>query len=38
MIKVSVLYPNSEGYSIDMDYYCNSHMPMIREKLGAAAP
>ena len=36
MIKVSVLYPNTEGNSFDMDYYCNSHMPMVREKLGDA--
>ena len=36
MIKVSVLYPNAEGCRFDMDYYCNSHMPMVKEKLGAA--
>jgi uncharacterized protein (TIGR02118 family) len=36
MIKVSVLYPNSDGSSFDMDYYCNSHLPMVREKLGDA--
>lgn len=36
MIKVSVFYPRSEGSSFDMDYYCNSHMPMVREKLGAS--
>ena len=36
MIKVSVLYPNKEGCKFDMDYYCNSHMPMVQEKLGAA--
>ncbi|MCH8335043.1 MAG: EthD family reductase [Proteobacteria bacterium] len=36
MIKVSVMYPNSEGASFDMDYYRNSHMPMVREKLGDA--
>lgn len=36
MIKVSVLYPNNEGTTFDMDYYCNSHMPMVQEKLGAA--
>jgi uncharacterized protein (TIGR02118 family) len=36
MIKVSVLYPNSEGSSFDMDYYCNSHIPMVQEKLGSA--
>ena len=36
MIKVSVFYPHSDGTSFDMDYYCNSHMPMVREKLGDA--
>ena len=36
MIKVSVLYPNSEGSRFDMVYYCNSHIPMVQEKLGAA--
>jgi len=36
MIKVSVLYPNSEGSNFNMDYYCNSHMPMVQEKLGSA--
>jgi uncharacterized protein (TIGR02118 family) len=34
MIKVSVLYPNNEGSKFDMSYYCNSHMPMVQEKLG----
>jgi uncharacterized protein (TIGR02118 family) len=36
MIKVSVLYPNAEGTTFDMDYYCNSHMPMVQRVLGAA--
>ena len=36
MIKVSVFYPNTDASSFDMDYYCNSHMPMVREKLGDA--
>ena len=36
MIKVSVFYPNREGSKFDMDYYCNSHIPMVREKLGPA--
>ena len=36
MIKVSVFYPNKEGKKFDMDYYLNSHIPMVREKLGAA--
>lgn len=36
MIKVSVMYANEDGKKFDMDYYCNSHMPMVRAKLGAA--
>ncbi len=36
MIKVSVFYPNEEGKKFDMDYYCNSHIPMVQEKLGTA--
>ncbi|MBJ6798797.1 EthD family reductase [Geomonas propionica] len=36
MIKLSVLYPASKGSKFDMDYYCNRHIPMIREKLGVA--
>jgi uncharacterized protein (TIGR02118 family) len=36
MIKVSVFYPNSEGARFDMEYYCNKHIAMVRQKLGAA--
>jgi uncharacterized protein (TIGR02118 family) len=36
MIKLSVFYPNEEGKKFDMDYYLNSHIPMIQEKLGEA--
>ena len=36
MIKVSVLYPADASKKFDMDYYCNSHMPMVKGKLGAA--
>ncbi len=36
MIKVSVFYPNEEGKKFDMEYYCNKHIPMIQQKLGAA--
>lgn len=36
MIKVSILYPNSEGSRFDVDYYCNSHMPLVRDRLGDA--
>jgi uncharacterized protein (TIGR02118 family) len=36
MIKVSVFYPNNEGSKFDIDYYCNRHIPMVRQKLGTA--
>jgi uncharacterized protein (TIGR02118 family) len=36
MIKVSVFYENTEGKKFDMAYYCNKHIPMIKEKLGTA--
>jgi uncharacterized protein (TIGR02118 family) len=36
MIKVSVMYPNSEGSTFDMRYYCETHIPMVQQKLGAA--
>lgn len=36
MIKVSVMYPNEPGSTFDMDYYLNSHVPMVGQKLGAA--
>jgi len=36
MIKVSVFYPHSGGSKFDMAYYVEKHMPMVRQKLGAA--
>ena len=36
MIKVSVLYPHSASATFDMAYYLEKHMPMVRQKLGAA--
>ena len=36
MIRVNVLYPNTEGKKFDMAYYCNRHIPMVQQKLGAA--
>ncbi|SDS40760.1 conserved hypothetical protein [Formosa sp. Hel1_31_208] len=35
-IKVSVIYPNSEGKKFDMDYYCHKHVPMVGSLLGDA--
>lgn len=34
MVKVSVLYPNDEGKTFDMSYYCDKHVPMVRQLLG----
>ena len=36
MIKLSVMYPNSDGATFDMDYYLSSHTPMVQRTLGAA--
>jgi uncharacterized protein (TIGR02118 family) len=36
MIRVSVLYPATEGKSFDHDYYRDTHLAMLREKLGDA--
>lgn len=36
MVKVSVLYPNEDGKKFDMDYYLESHIPLVRKLLGAA--
>ena len=36
MIKVSVFYPYKEDAKFDMNYYTNSHIPMVGEKLGSA--
>ncbi|MEL0081784.1 MAG: EthD family reductase [Gammaproteobacteria bacterium] len=36
MIKVSVIYPCSDDSQFDIDYYCESHMPMVQGLLGEA--
>lgn len=36
MTKVSVLYPNGENNTFDMDYYVNKHIPLVTELLGPA--
>jgi len=36
VVKISVLYPYSEGKAFDMDYYCKKHMAMVKEVLGSA--
>ena len=34
MIKVAILYPNGDGKTFDMDYYSNTHMPMVASLFG----
>ena len=36
MVKVSVFYPNRPGSHFDMSYYCERHIPMVRQLLGPA--
>jgi len=36
MIKVSVMYPSGPDTTFDVDYYKNTHLPMIKEALGDA--
>lgn len=32
--KVTILYPNGDGKTFDMDYYENKHMPMVARFIG----
>jgi len=34
MIKLSVMYPHVPGAHFDHDYYRDSHMPMIKQRMG----
>jgi uncharacterized protein (TIGR02118 family) len=36
VIKVSVLYANKPGAKFDMDYYCNTHIRLVEQKLRPA--
>lgn len=36
MIKMSVYYPADGGSKFDHDYYSNTHMPLLKERLGDA--
>jgi uncharacterized protein (TIGR02118 family) len=36
MIRVSVLYPKQEGGEFDYDYYLQTHIPLVKERLGDA--
>lgn len=35
MIRIAVMYPNEPGKRFDMDYYLQSHMPLVRERYTA---
>src|SRR5689334_13180523 len=34
MIQLSVMYPNSEGMTFDLNYYRQTHLPMMRSLFG----
>ena len=34
MIKVSVMYPNTPGARFDHHYYRDTHMPLVKKRLG----
>ena len=36
MIKVSVMYPNGPGIEFNHDYYRDTHMPMVKARMGAS--
>ena len=36
MIKVSVMYPNGNDAKFDMNYYLETHIPLVRGKVGDA--
>jgi uncharacterized protein (TIGR02118 family) len=36
MIKVSVMYPNLSGARFDHDYYRDTHMPLLKKRMGEA--
>lgn len=35
MIRIAILYPNTDGARFDLDYYANTHMPMAIALLSA---
>jgi uncharacterized protein (TIGR02118 family) len=36
MIEVTVVYPTRDGSVFDMNYYLKTHIPMFRNRMGAA--
>ena len=35
MIRISVLYPATEGARFDQEYYAQKHMKLVRDRLGS---
>ncbi len=35
MVKISLLYPNKQGFKFEMSYYLHTHMPLSIERLSA---
>ena len=35
MMTVSIQYPATSGSRFDLDYYMNTHMPMVRDRFAA---
>ena len=36
MIRLTIMYPESEGATFDMDYYLNKHIALVNEKCAPA--
>ncbi|NMC28180.1 MAG: EthD family reductase [Syntrophomonadaceae bacterium] len=36
MVKIGSFYPNGEGATFDMKYYCEVYVPLLREWFGEA--
>lgn len=36
MVRVTILYPHRPGSRFDVEYYLNTHIPMVHQLLGSA--
>ncbi|MFW2336102.1 EthD family reductase [Ilumatobacter sp.] len=36
MLAITILYPRTDDFTFDMEYYTSSHMPMFAESVGDA--